>query len=327
MSATPEFSILMPVSAQREYLADAVASVLGQSLDDLELIVIDDAGDADECRRLAGEDNDPRVRVVSNHRTHGVAGALNCGLDASRGRVICICDADDLYPPDYLQRCAALLAQHDSFDAVAGGLETLTSGGKSIAWLHRDAPAGEITAELRSGKTCTSLCTFAIRRAAMLATAPFRPYFVSSSDIDFQLRLGERFRVWFDPAITYRWRLHDQSVTHRQAGVEREFFENAARLFQKQRLERGEDDLQRGQPPRPPDHAGPATSLVAAQQTQQMLLGAAWRQHKCGYKVQAIGLGWRACLAQPGRLSAWKSLAALAIKRAGAKNAPAAKGP
>jgi len=315
MSATPEFSILMPVSAQRAYLADAVASVLGQSLDDLELIVIDDAGDADECRRLSGESEDPRVRVLSNHWSRGGADALNCGLDASHGRVICICDADDLFPPDHLQRCADLLARQSEFDAVAGGLETLTSRGASIAWLHRDAVAGEITAELRRGVTRTSLCTFAVRREAMLATTPFRPYFLTSYDIDFQLRLGERFRVWFDPAIAYHWRLHDQSVTHTQAGHEREFFEDAARAFQKQRLERGDDDLQRGQPPRPPVHGGPATSLIAAQQTQQMLLGAAWRQHQDGYKAQAIGLGWRACLAHPWRLSAWKSLAALAVKK------------
>jgi glycosyltransferase involved in cell wall biosynthesis len=294
MSSAPQFSILMPVSTQRQYLTAASQSVLAQTAGDLELIVIDDAGNAPECARLSGEGRDPRVRVISNTISPGPAEALNCGLQASRGKVICLCDADDIYPPDHLQRHADLLAAHPEIAAVAGGMETLTSRGGTIAWLHRDAQAGEITEELRTGVTRTSFCTYATRREAMLAIAPFRRYFLTSYDIDFQLRFGDQFRVWFDPAISYRWRLHDNSVTHTQANNQREFFEKTAREFQKQRKTTGQDDLQRGRPPQPPAPNKPvgadAHSLKSADQTQQMLLGASWRHHQSGEKFKAISL-------------------------------------
>jgi glycosyltransferase involved in cell wall biosynthesis len=314
----PRFSILMPVSAQRQYLAAAAASVLNQSAGDLELIVIDDIGNPDECARIIG--SDPRVRVITNDIDPGPAEALNCGLNVSRGQFICLCDADDLYPPDHLQRHADLLAVHSDCAAVAGGMETLTSRGATIAWLHRDSAADDITDELRTGVTRTSFCTYAVHRDAMLAIAPFRRYFRTSYDIDFQLRFGDKFRVWFDPTISYRWRLHDQSVTHTQANNQREFFEKTAREFQKQRQSRGQDDLELGNPPEPPaktvNH-----SLKSADQTQQMLIGASWRHHQSGEKMKAISTGFRACMAQPAKISAWKSLAALAVKKSGnAKN-------
>lgn len=306
----------MPVSAQRQYLTAAAESVLNQSEADLELIVIDDANGFDECVRLTGSGADRRVRVIRNTTDPGPAEALNCGLSASRGQFISLCDADDLYPPDHLKRHAELLVAHPECAAVAGGMETLTSKGAAIAWLHRDSAAGEITDELRTGVTRTSFCTYAVRRQAMLDIAPFRGYFKTSYDIDFQLPFGDKFRVWFDPAISYRWRLHDHSVTHTQANNLREFFEKTAREFQKQRQSRGQDDLQLGKPPEPPaqseNHA-----LKSADQTQQMLIGASWRHHQSGEKMKAISLGFRACMAQPGKMSAWKSLAALAVKKAG----------
>jgi glycosyltransferase involved in cell wall biosynthesis len=315
----PRFSILMPVSAQRQYLTAAAQSVLQQTASDLELIVIDDAGNSDECARLAG--NDPRVKVISNTIYPGPAEALNCGLNISRGQFICLCDADDLYPLDHLQKHTELLAAHPECAAVAGGMETLTSRGASIAWLHRDSSAGEITDELRTGVTRTSFCTYVVRRDAMLAIAPFRTFFRTSYDIDFQLRFGDRFRVWFNPTICYQWRLHDQSVTHTQANNLRQFFENSAREFQKQRQSRGQDDLELGHPPQPPAEAQ-YHSLKSADQTQQMLMGASWRHHRSGEKMKAISVGFRACMAQPAKISAWKSLAALAVKKAGNSKIP-----
>jgi glycosyltransferase involved in cell wall biosynthesis len=317
----PRFSILMPVSAQRQYLTAAAQSVLEQSAGDLELIVIDDADGFDECLKLTGNGTDPRVRVIRNTIDPGPAEALNCGLNASRGEFISLCDADDLYPADHLQRHADLLGKHPECAAVAGGMETLTSKGAAIAWLHRDSAGGEITGELRTGVTRTSFCTYAVRRDAMLAVAPFRRYFKTSYDIDFQLRFGDRFRVWFDPTISYHWRLHDHSVTHTQANNLREFFEKTAREFQKQRQSSGQDDLQRGNPPQPPAQTG-NHALKSSDQTQQMLIGASWRHHQSGEKMKAISLGFRACMAQPGKISAWKSLAALAVKKTGNQKAP-----
>ena len=67
-----------------------------------------------------------------------------------------------------------------------------------------------------------------------------------------QLRFGQGNRVWYDPTPAYAYRLHDASITHTQADVARQFYEAQARRFLQQRVEQGQDDLQRGTPPPPP---------------------------------------------------------------------------
>src|SRR4051812_40741387 len=82
MSPTPQVSVLMPVAKVRQYLDLAAQSVLCQSFPDLELILIDDDGRADELRAAQ---RDPRV-VVLTSSGKGISDALNSGIAAARGK-------------------------------------------------------------------------------------------------------------------------------------------------------------------------------------------------------------------------------------------------
>ena len=80
--------------------------MLGQTLGDLELVVVDDGsidGTGDCSRRF----DDPRLRVVRNDEPLGLAGALNVGLDEARGRYVARIDADDVALPAWLERLVA----------------------------------------------------------------------------------------------------------------------------------------------------------------------------------------------------------------------------
>ena len=173
-----------------------------------------------------------------------------------RGQVIARCDADDLYPPDRLTWQMAWLAQHPEFAAVCGSFATIDRRGRVVASLPCGDAAEEITPELRSGRTRTHLCTYAIRADALRQVGGCRTWFVTAEDIDLQLRLAEAGRIWFEPRPCYSYRLHDASITHQQANPTRTFYGNAARQFQEKRLSSGQDDLQRGCPPAPPVGGG-----------------------------------------------------------------------
>lgn len=308
MADPPDVSVLMPVGAARRYLAEAASSVLRQTLANLELILIDDAGAAGEAARLAG--SDPRVKVISSPGS-GICDALNAGVEMAGGRFLCRCDSDDVFPPDRLLLQTAWLTENQAFGAVCGGFQSMSSSGRTIE-THTDAPR-EITAELQRAQTPVHFGTYLVRAEIFRQTCPFRRWFVTAEDIDFQLRLGERCRIWFDSAISYQYRLHDASITHTQASAARVFFEAAARRFQQQRRSGAADDLDRGVPPPVPIDASAPTG--AASVAQAILQGAAWKAHRSGRKRRALFLGFRACLAQPGNAAAWKSLAAMAFKR------------
>ena len=96
-------SIITPVYKVEAYLPRCVDSILNQSFQDFELILVDD-GSPDQsgmiCDRFAEEDN--RIRVI--HQVNGgAAAARNTGLDAASGEWITFVDSDDWVHPDYLR--------------------------------------------------------------------------------------------------------------------------------------------------------------------------------------------------------------------------------
>lgn len=102
-NASPEISVVVPVYNVEKYLKECVDSILGQSFEDLELILVDD-GSKDSsgtmCDELAAQD--ARVRVI--HKPNGgLSDARNTGMDAARGKYITFIDSDDIVSIDYLR--------------------------------------------------------------------------------------------------------------------------------------------------------------------------------------------------------------------------------
>ena len=86
------------------YLADAVASILGQSFADLELLVIDDGSRDGAVAALAPlAVRDPRLRLLENPGA-GLVAALNYGLAQARAALVARMDADDVARPERLAR-------------------------------------------------------------------------------------------------------------------------------------------------------------------------------------------------------------------------------
>jgi glycosyltransferase involved in cell wall biosynthesis len=104
----PLVSVVLAAHDAEPYLAGAVRSVLGQTLEDLELIVVDD-GSTDGSPELLERIGDPRLVVVRNEERAGLARALNRGLEQARGRYVARLDADDLALPQRLERQLARL--------------------------------------------------------------------------------------------------------------------------------------------------------------------------------------------------------------------------
>lgn len=103
-SSDPFFSVVVPTFNRKDMLQDAVESVLTQSFNDLELVVVDDGstdGTSDWLESVA----DPRVRTITQENSkRGVA--RNRGISAARGQYIAFLDDDDAYDVDHLKRVA-----------------------------------------------------------------------------------------------------------------------------------------------------------------------------------------------------------------------------
>ncbi|MBO9532624.1 MAG: glycosyltransferase [Solirubrobacteraceae bacterium] len=103
----PLVSVAMPAHRDSAYFRAALASVLAQTLGDLEVIVGDDSGG--ELRAAVDEASDPRIRYVPRGEQLGFVGNHIATLDLARGRYLAILHDDDLWQPDYLERTVGVL--------------------------------------------------------------------------------------------------------------------------------------------------------------------------------------------------------------------------
>lgn len=104
-SKQPLISVIMPAYNAERYIKTAIESVLRQTYDNLELIVIDDCSKDGTREIVSGfETQDSRVKLVRNENNCGVAMTRNKGLDLAKGKYIALLDSDDFWHADKLQK-------------------------------------------------------------------------------------------------------------------------------------------------------------------------------------------------------------------------------
>lgn len=118
----PRFSVIVPAYQVQAYLPVCLKSVLSQSYDDLELIVVDDRS-PDACGEIADEfaARDPRVRVVRRTRNEGLGSARNAGIAEAMGDYLVFLDGDDTLTPHALRSIADRLKETGEPDVLVHG--------------------------------------------------------------------------------------------------------------------------------------------------------------------------------------------------------------
>ena len=221
---SPHVSVIIPVRNGKDYLQEALDSVLHQSFTDLELLLINDGSTDDNYDRYALQDS--RIRVIHLTGT-GVSRARNVGMAQSRGDLIAFLDADDIWFP------GKLMAQVQYFDSHP---ETGVVFGKFIRWPALSeggfAPASALTEDAsrltaadpeRSGWLYTRLLdgllvgmnTAVTRRTVYEAIGGFNEAMRLGEDYDFWLRASRVAEMHSLDGPVALYRIHGASAMHR----------------------------------------------------------------------------------------------------------------
>ncbi|WP_374468800.1 glycosyltransferase family 2 protein [Phenylobacterium sp.] len=223
--ARPLVSVVTANYNGASYLAEAVRSVLGQTLADLELIVVDDRSTDDSLRVIdEAAAGDPRVRVLVQPQNGGPGAARNRALAEARGRWIAVFDSDDLMAPDRLERLVAR-AEGDGADIVVDNLDVFQDGsltrGKPFlagrAWTQpRSIGLAEYVHAARMyAKTPGLGYLKPLFRAEPVKAARYREALRIGEDYDLVVRLlAQGLTLRFEPAVMYRYRKHGTSISH-----------------------------------------------------------------------------------------------------------------
>lgn len=224
----PVVSVVMANYNGERHLAEALNSILGQSLTELEVILVDDASsDRSVAIAEAMAAEDPRLQIQRLISNVGPAAARNQALAAARGVWIAIVDSDDFIHPDRLQRLVAA-AEADDADIIADDQlvfhddhcappRRLLSGKLASApsWI---TPAQYVRSNRLFARARPLGYLKPLIRTSLLAAQDIRyaENLRIAEDYDLILRLltrGARFRLL--PDLLYFYRQHDGSISHR----------------------------------------------------------------------------------------------------------------
>ena len=127
----PKVSAIMPAYNAEQFIRSAVDSILAQTYEDFELIILND-GSTDNTQSIIEAYSDPRIRLI-NKENSGVASTLNLGLEEARGKFIWRHDADDISLPRKLEKEMVFLDAHPEFVLCATQVAFMSERGK-VAW-------------------------------------------------------------------------------------------------------------------------------------------------------------------------------------------------
>lgn len=210
------------------YLAEALDSLLAQTLPLDELIVVNDASTDDTADVISAYHD--RARIVELETNHGKAAALNMAVPMARGDYIWLFDDDDVALPDALERHVAVLTERRDIDFTfssayhTGDPEHIWN---SEAWHANALPA--MDAERFLLQTLISMNTLMqgmlIPRAALLDIGLFDTELQRCQDLDMLIRLGARYRgAQLDaPSFVYREHSGARGGGKHTHGVEQRF--------------------------------------------------------------------------------------------------------
>jgi glycosyltransferase involved in cell wall biosynthesis len=240
----PRVSVLLAVFNGEAHVAEAVESILGQTLADLELIVVDD-GSTDATPGILARYDDPRLVVARNPENLGLTRSLNRALELARGEYVARQDADDRSFPERLERQVSFL-EAETGVAACGTWAGLWANGRFVRTVCPPGQPHEIARVLPTANQFVH-GTLVFRRSALEALGGYREQFRYAQDYDLLLRAGERFPLANVEEELYELRLHAESLSLRR--LERQqVYAQLARDLAAERAGGGSDALERGEP-------------------------------------------------------------------------------
>jgi glycosyltransferase involved in cell wall biosynthesis len=213
MNHSPKVSVVMAVHNGLPYLPEAVNSILGQSFDNFEFLVVDDAstdGSLDLLHRYA----DKRIRIISNKNQLDLGQSLNLGIDAALGDYIARMDHDDISLPTRLAEQVRFLDTNIEIDLLGTGARTI--GQIKQVWSYPKDDEG-----IRSEFVFNSAL---VHSSVMLRKSTFErhklrydPKFKRAQDYELWTRSAPylRFANLGQPLVRYR--IHENQVGRQQA--------------------------------------------------------------------------------------------------------------
>ena len=210
MIADIPVSVIIPTYNRAFYLEEAIHSVMSQTYDNYEIIVVDD-GSTDDTRKRVGNYGD-MVRCIYQDNK-GPSTARNNGIKNAKGDLIAFLDSDDTWHPEKLEKQVAVFAGNPRMGMVATGYDVINTRYEMIQTIIlenrelRDAERNKIY------KNLFATSTVMVKKECLETVGLFNEELCFAEDWDMWLRILKHYRFGYIPVPLMRYREHPAKIT------------------------------------------------------------------------------------------------------------------
>lgn len=216
MGAIPKVSVLMPAYNAEKYIALAIDSILAQSFQDFEFIIIND-GSTDNTEQIIRSYTDSRIRYVKNEKNLKLIATLNKGFDLCLGQYIVRMDADDISLPSRIERQVQFMDQNPEIGLCGTAFESF--GFINGPYFYKSE---DIDIRIRLLHECHMLHPSIIIRTEVIRQQNLYMTILHGEDLDFFIRIAEHTKLANLPEILIRYQQLPESMSKANAEVTEE---------------------------------------------------------------------------------------------------------
>ncbi len=208
------FSVIIPLYNKENYIEETIKSVINQSFNDFEVIIVDD-GSTDDSLKLASHFQDSKITIIKQ-KNQGASVARNKAIDAAKGKYIAPLDADDIWHKNHLSELKSLIHSFPDAGLFCNNYEIKLQDNFIIkanfnfnyGTDHLEIPdffdANIINYIPSSSST-------AFLKSSFIELGTYDTSLRTGQDLDLWIRFALKYKVVFNPTVTMVYNNHDES--------------------------------------------------------------------------------------------------------------------
>lgn len=215
MKNKPLISVVMPAHNAQKYISGAIESILNQTFNNFELIIINDSS-TDRTLTIVKSfsKKDSRIRIVNNDTRFNIARTLNKGIALAKSNIIARMDADDIAFPERLERQYKVITSSKNIAVIGSNIVIIDAGGSEKG--TRNYP--HLSKDLK--KCLFRYSPFAhpvvmFRKNMFEEVGGYNPKYSPTEDLDLWFRLGRKHEFKSIPEPLLKYRIYERSSSHK----------------------------------------------------------------------------------------------------------------
>lgn len=211
----PTISVIMPTYNAEKYISTAIESILQQTFEDFEFIIIDDAS-TDQTYDIICSYHDKRITRIRNQRNLGVAACINKGILIAHSEFIARMDSDDISKPDRFQKQVQFMNANSNLGISGTHMEIIDNKGKVIKEHLKKIGDETIKVSLFFGHTSFAHPSIMMRsRMIDMYHLRYDTAFQYAEDFDLYCRCSSFMAMDNYPECLVQYRIHPESVSQK----------------------------------------------------------------------------------------------------------------